>query len=208
MNLPINEIFYSFQGEGSYSGTPMTFVRVAGCNLSCSFCDQPDSVPIAPMKLAYEKISLDEIYDLVSNYLTKEICFTGGEPTLFAKEIISFFSKLPASWHLHLETNGTMFTEELFHYCHHISVSLHDPKVTDSRVIMFADDIKVVMDENFEENLILANDHRSEDAIIWIQPVNEINSIHLSNLDKAMAFVLANPQFRLSPQWHKLLEVK
>ncbi len=208
MNLPINEIFYSFQGEGSYAGTPMTFVRVAGCNLSCSFCDQPDSVPLAPMKLTYEKISLDEIFDLVSEYPTKEICFTGGEPTLFPKEIISFFSNLPASWHLHLETNGTIYAEELFHYCHHISMSIHDPKLTNPLAIPFADDIKIVMDENFEQNLTLANDLAHEDAIIWIQPLNHLHSIHESNLEKAMAFVLANPQFRLSPQWHKLLEVR
>ena len=75
----INEIFYSLQGEGYYSGTPAVFVRFSGCNLSCTFCDtqhQPGTM-----------MSLQEIVQEVNKYPNVPlVVLTGGEPSLFIDE--------------------------------------------------------------------------------------------------------------------------
>ena len=72
--MKVNEFFYSLQGEGHYTGTPAVFVRFAGCNLRCWFCDTD-----------FEKgdeMSEDEIVEAVLQYPTRYVVITGGEPTL------------------------------------------------------------------------------------------------------------------------------
>ena len=73
------EVFYSLQGEGFRSGTANIFVRFSHCNLSCSFCDTP-----------YTEVNLtlseSELIKKIKTYPSKNIIFTGGEPTLALKE--------------------------------------------------------------------------------------------------------------------------
>lgn len=74
MNLNVNEIFYSLQGEGGRSGQPSIFIRLAKCNLSCSFCDTDFERGV--------KMTTDEILRKIEPYGCKWIIWTGGEPTL------------------------------------------------------------------------------------------------------------------------------
>jgi 7-carboxy-7-deazaguanine synthase len=74
--LKINEIFKSIQGESTYAGLPCTFVRLAGCNLRCTYCDT---------NYAYyhgKEISDEEIVSKIDEYGVKCVEFTGGEPLL------------------------------------------------------------------------------------------------------------------------------
>ncbi len=74
--LVVNEIFFSIQGESSYSGRPCAFVRLAYCNLRCSYCDTEDAF--------YEgqKVSLDDVVGKVEEIPTDLVEITGGEPLL------------------------------------------------------------------------------------------------------------------------------
>lgn len=206
MQAPINEIFYSFQGEGTWTGQPMVFVRFAGCNLTCSFCDQPDSVPLPPTKLAFAKLSTDEIVDIIKDHPTRHVCFTGGEPTLFPDAMKEIIYKLPTGYFFHLETNGTIYLDNFMYQFHHISCAPHID--VDARVLGMAHDIKILMNEQFEYNLRLAHDNRAHYATVWIQPVNQLTFLDDIEVNRVMSFVLANPTFRFSPQLHKLLGVR
>ena len=70
----INEIFYSLQGEGANSGTPAVFVRFAGCNLHCPFCDTDFDT--------YTEMTAEEILDEIGQYPADFVVLTGGEPSL------------------------------------------------------------------------------------------------------------------------------
>lgn len=101
MSLRVNEIFYSIQGESSYVGRPCVFVRLAGCNLRCSYCDT---------RYAYdegEELDISRIVDRVASYQCHLIEVTGGEP-LIQKETPSLTYKLlEEGFKVILETNGS-----------------------------------------------------------------------------------------------------
>jgi len=74
--MRITEIFYSIQGESSYSGLPCVFVRTTGCNLRCVWCDTAYAFH------GGQEMSLDEILVRVRGYDCKLVELTGGEPML------------------------------------------------------------------------------------------------------------------------------
>lgn len=101
MPLKINEIFYSIQGESTYAGRPCVFVRLAGCNLRCVYCDT---------KYAYDEGELKEIndiFDQVSTYRCTLVEITGGEPLIQDETPLLIQSLIEHGYDVILETNGT-----------------------------------------------------------------------------------------------------
>lgn len=96
------EIFYSLQGEGNRAGTPSVFIRLAGCNLHCSWCDTKYSwgngLNLPPSELARR----------VREYACPNLVVTGGEPLLQQEGIAELLSLLPPSVFAEVETNGTI----------------------------------------------------------------------------------------------------
>ena len=107
LQMKINEIFYSLQGEGKWTGRPNVFIRTSGCNLRCSFCDT---------KYAYDdgkEMSIDEILSQISKYPCKYICITGGEPLLQRETLNLIDVLLKSNCKICLETNGSINVEKL-----------------------------------------------------------------------------------------------
>ncbi|WP_296882286.1 7-carboxy-7-deazaguanine synthase QueE [uncultured Methanobrevibacter sp.] len=105
MKAPIIEIFSSFQGEGLLIGERQIFVRFAGCNLNCNYCDTNDSKSVKSGKL----MTPLEVTEKIKKILTpdcKSISFTGGEPSLYPE----FIDEVSKNFNLNimLETNGTL----------------------------------------------------------------------------------------------------
>ena len=96
------EIYKSVQGESSFAGRPCIFVRLAGCNLRCSWCDSEYT-----FKGGY-KLSDDEIVSEIEKLApVKLIEFTGGEPLLQERELVPLMERLLASgYELMIETSG------------------------------------------------------------------------------------------------------
>ncbi len=105
--MKINEIFYSIQGEGKWTGLPNIFIRTTGCNLRCSFCDT---------KYAYSdgrEMSINEIIEHIQKFPCKYVCITGGEP-LEQNETLELIETLIEKKYMAcLETNGSKNIEDI-----------------------------------------------------------------------------------------------
>lgn len=119
------EVFSSIQGEGQYVGYRQVFVRLAGCNLECKFCDTPESrkaVAAGQIELTAGKrdfksipnpISITELAAYINQLLVlphHSVSLTGGEPLCQTPQIIELAPLIRGK--IHLETNGTL-PEEL-----------------------------------------------------------------------------------------------
>lgn len=101
--MKIAEIFTSLQGEGTSSGYPTIFVRLAGCNLACSYCDTPGG------RIGGEDLSVSEVVGRVAGEKPARVCITGGEPLLQSAEVSRLAERLSAAGRqVSIETNGTL----------------------------------------------------------------------------------------------------
>lgn len=97
----VNEIFSSIQGEGPQVGKYVTFVRMAGCNLSCEFCDS---------KFAKDGIEVSNkaVVDAIIDRGIMNVVFTGGEPFMQLHDLMLVSQELrELEYHVAVETNGT-----------------------------------------------------------------------------------------------------
>jgi 7-carboxy-7-deazaguanine synthase len=96
------EIYKSVQGESSFAGRPCIFVRLAGCNLRCSWCDSEYT-----FKGGY-KLSEDEVVSEIEKLAPVRLVeFTGGEPLLQERELIPLMQRLlDSGYELMIETSG------------------------------------------------------------------------------------------------------
>ena len=109
--LQICEIFYSLQGESSYSGLPCIFVRLAGCNLRCSWCDTSYS------HAKGTEMSPEAILQQIQSYPARLVEFTGGEPLLQKAALLPLFATLHSEGYtILLETNGSIALQGLPDY--------------------------------------------------------------------------------------------
>lgn len=99
--MKISEIFYSIQGEGKLIGTPFIFIRTAGCNLSCQYCDTKYA------KVGQEWQLVDIVVE-VTKFPCKHIVITGGEPLLQSATLDLCHMLSSMNYHVTIETNGTL----------------------------------------------------------------------------------------------------
>ena len=106
-SLNLIEIFGSVQGETSFTGLPTTFIRLATCNLRCSWCDTSYSFGRGT------PYSFKQIHTQVDDFGLKWICVTGGEP-LLQKNVYPLMRELiNKGYILTIETGGSLSTEQI-----------------------------------------------------------------------------------------------
>ncbi len=204
--LNISEIFCSIQGESTYAGLPCIFIRLAGCNLRCNYCDTTYS---------YESdisLSINDIITKVKGYDSVRLVeITGGEP-LLQPEINQLFESLHKNGYtILLETNGSISLKNVPEYV----IKIVDVKCPGSgEVNSFLienleyinkenDEIKFVLSDNFDYNW--AKDfiikYKLNDFEILFSPVSE----KFEPQDLAKWIIKDKFPVRMQLQLHKII---
>ena len=192
----VNEIFHSLQGEGFNTGTASVFVRFSGCNLRCNFCDT--------QHLNGTLMTAAEIVEQVMQYPAAPlIVLTGGEPSLFVDDELIAALKTTGK-RIAIETNGT---HPLPHGIDWVTLS---PKTGiggsgDIPVLLTrCDELKVVyLGQDLDQYDNITATHR------YLQPCwTEDPEKRRHNLQMTMQAVMEHPQWRLSLQTHRILNIK
>ena len=185
------EVFYSLQGEGFRSGTANIFVRFSHCNLSCSFCDTP-----------YTEVNLtlreSELIKKIKTYPSKNIIFTGGEPTLALKE--SLVRKLKKEgYYLAIETNGLIPVLKEIDW---ITVS---PKTALKFIKQKrGNELKII----FGTQKNLAEWRKLDFDYYFLSPENNRETLNPENNRRVIEYVKNNARWRFTTQIHKVLGIR
>ena len=193
--MRVKEIFYSLQGEGCHTGRAAIFVRFAGCNLQCPFCDTDfkNGEEITDLEV------LNKIEQLSED--CKFIVLTGGEPTLQVKD--DFIRLLQRKgYYVAMETNGTREIPQLIDW---VTVS---PKKHFTRnaepVVETCNEVKVIFDAENEPD-----DCGIQANFYYLQPCDTGNEERNQEIiNKCVEYIKKNPRWKLSLQTQKILKVQ
>ena len=192
--MKINEIFYSIQGEGFFTGTPVVFVRFAGCNLACDFCDTNHQ--------GYKEYTEDEIIAEIKKYTVDHVVLTGGEPTLQITK--SFIDKLhEAGKFIQVETNGTIpLGHDIEFDINWITCSPKHKPVSIGRI----NELKVVYQG---QDMSQYDGLKALPYCFYLQPCDtKDEQKNRENLQATIDYIMQHPKWRLSLQTQKIINVR
>jgi organic radical activating enzyme len=190
--LQLAEIFYSLQGEGTWTGTPAVFVRLAGCNLSCAFCDTDYALKFLA--------SVDEVVAEVRRIGdgAQTVILTGGEP-LAQRETPALIAALQADGRrVHIESNGTLTTD----LPEGVWLTVSPKERLSPAMAARADEAKLIVDGRVPYEWLASFAARTR---IFLQPEGN----KPANIALAVDAAKRDPQrLRLSLQTHKFIGVR
>lgn len=199
--LEVHSVFYTIQGEGPNSGTPAVFVRLAGCNLACHFCDTDFDEHV--------RCGVGDIINQVKNLAPgcKLVVVTGGEP--FRQNIKNLCESLiKQNYQVQIETNGTIYRD----LCHKVQI-VCSPKFQngktyniDHRFFGHPLAFKFIVNQDSDQEVEIYKKH-AEHAEVYVQPMDEYDPVvNQKNMEKAVELALKH-NFKLSLQCHKIIGV-
>ncbi|MDN5200570.1 7-carboxy-7-deazaguanine synthase QueE [Fulvivirgaceae bacterium BMA10] len=197
LELPVMEAFYTIQGEGFHQGKAAYFIRLAGCDVGCHWCDVKESWDAT-------KFPKQRIKDVVAE-ASKSNCrlavITGGEPLMHNLDVLTEALQLKG-FKVHLETSGAHPLSGRWDW---ICFSPKKFKKPLPGIYDFANELKVVVynksdfawAESFAENM-------REECLLYLQP--EWSKQH-KMLPLIIDYIKDNPKWQVSLQTHKYMDI-
>ncbi|MEO1435847.1 MAG: 7-carboxy-7-deazaguanine synthase QueE [Bacteroidota bacterium] len=197
IELPLMEHFYTIQGEGKYSGTAAYFIRLGGCDVGCVWCDVKDSWDA----LAHPLVKIDTMVDYARSAGAKMVVITGGEPLMY--DLTHLTRQLQeVGIRVHVETSGA---HPISGYWDWVCLSPKKFKPCLDAFYPQADELKVVVFN--KHDLQWAETHAAlvrKDCTLLLQPEWSKSETMLPLI---VEYVKGNPQWQISLQTHKFMEI-
>lgn len=193
---PVMEHFYTIQGEGVHSGKAAYFIRLAGCDVGCPWCDVKESWDGSK----HPKLACSFLVQSVLEAGAKTVVITGGEPLLH--DLFALTGALRAhNINVHIETSGSSAMTGVFDWVT-LSPKRYKPPV--SSIYSQVDELKVVIlaERDFrwaEQHAALCSEHTT----LLLQPEWDTPS----SLPLIIEYSKKHPQWRISLQTHKYMDI-
>lgn len=195
--IPVMEHFFTLQGEGVHSGRAAYFIRLSGCDVGCSWCDVKESWEANQGQI----LSISEIVEAACLHPSKLAVITGGEPLLY--NLAPLINRLRDNlFEINIETSGTY---PLIGSPNWVCLSPKKFKSPIPEILRIADELKVIInhpsDFEWAQQWLPFLKHSCK---LFLQPEWERRERLLPLI---IDFIKSNPQWRLSLQTHKYLNI-
>ena len=197
MQFPVMEHFYTIQGEGVHAGKPAYFVRLAGCDVGCVWCDVKESWPTE----GFPMHTVSEICDWVKATAAQIVVITGGEPAMYDCNSLVDALHLEG-YRVHVETSAAYPLQGNYDW---VCISPKKFKQPSAGEMGKAHELKVIVfnDSDFEWAEKWA-ETCSTDCALLLQPEWEKRD---KMMPKIIDYVKENPRWRICIQTHKVISV-
>ncbi len=197
LSLPVMEAFYTLQGEGFHQGKAAYFIRLGGCDVGCVWCDVKESWDANNHPL----LSIEEIVDEAKKFSCRLAVITGGEPLMHNLFLLTDALQL-AGFKTNIETSGSHPLSGNWDW---VCLSPKKFKAPLPGILLKADELKIVVFNN--SDFKWAEKYAelvSPKCKLYLQPEwDKANDVTPMIID----YIKANPQWQLSLQIHKYINV-
>jgi organic radical activating enzyme len=196
LSLPVMESFYTIQGEGFFKGSAAYFIRIAGCDVGCHWCDVKESwdSDLHPM------FSIEEIVGNAKKH-SEMVVITGGEPLMWDMNPLTQLLK-KNNLKIHIETSGSNKLTGLWDW---ICLSPKRRKGPLNEIYEKADELKIIVFN--KHDLKYAEEQAkkvSKKCILFLQPEWDKRDEMIPII---VDYVMENTKWKISLQTHKYLNI-
>ncbi len=196
--LPVMESFYTIQGEGFHTGSAAYFIRLGGCDVGCHWCDVKESWDTE----IHPKIEIENIVNEAKIFEGRLAVITGGEPLMHNLNPLTDSLQL-AGFQTNIETSGVC--EQVTGHWDWICFSPKKFKKPNPKIYPLAHELKVIIYNN--SDFEFAEEHANlvhKNCKLYLQPEwSKMDEM----LPKIIEYVKENPQWKISLQTHKFMDI-